>query len=85
MSTQTQILESIYIIYNHGRFFYVRLQIQIMALVTIEDANRRDITTAVTHTKIRFLYSPFGEYYYLDWLSTQNFIERRKFKSKLVN
>ena len=33
MSTQTQILESIYNIYNnHGHFFiYVHLQIQIMA------------------------------------------------------
>ena len=34
MSTQTQIFKSIYIIYNnHGGFFYVHLQIQIMAFL----------------------------------------------------
>ena len=54
-------------------------------LVTIQGANCWDTTTATTDSYIRFFYSPFGEYYYLDWLSTQNFIERQKFKSKLVN
>ena len=34
-STETQILESIYIIYkNHGRFFYLRLQLQIMTFIS---------------------------------------------------
>ena len=48
-------------------------------LVTIQSGKHWDITTAITDIKIWFFYSPFGEYYYLHWLNTQNFTEGQKF------
>ena len=70
---------------NHGRFFMYTCRFRLWLSFLGNNLRRKPPRYHDYYSKIRFFYSPFGEYHYLDWLRRQNIIERRKFKSKLVN